>query len=112
MKARFNFIEGNAFLETIVPKSSIKDQFVPQQIHKSEQLVPLLAINDHFVAKKHQSTFRFQQKEHKEEDQSVLAFPEGTVPKSRKGTALKNKMCSKTSLVKKEKSQKAAKRSL
>ena len=46
MKARFNFIEGNAFLETIVPKSSIKDQFVPLQIHKSEQLVPLLAINE------------------------------------------------------------------
>ena len=46
MKARFNVIEGNAFLETIVPKSSIKDQFVPLQIHKSEQLVPLVAINE------------------------------------------------------------------
>ena len=46
MKARFNVIEGNAFLETIVPKSSIKDQFVPLQIHKWEQLVPLLAINE------------------------------------------------------------------
>ena len=35
-----------------------------------------------------------------------------TVPKSRKGTALKNKMCSKTSLIKKETGQKAAKISL
>ena len=80
MKARFNVIEGNAFLGTIVPKSSIKDQFVPLQIRKSEQLVPLLAINDHFVPKKHQSTFRFHQKEHKKEEKSVLAFQEGTVP--------------------------------
>ena len=112
MKAHFNVIEGNAFLGRNVPKSSIKDQFVPLQIRNLEQLVPLLAINDHFVPKKHQGTFRFHQKEHKEEERSVLAFQEGTVPKSRKGTALKNKMCSKTSLVKKEKSQKAAKRSL
>ena len=49
MKARFNVTEGNAFLGRIVPKSSIKDQFVPLQIRKSEQLVPILAINDHFV---------------------------------------------------------------
>ena len=112
MKAPFNVIEGNAFLGTIVPKSSIKEQFVPLQIRNLEQLVPLLAINDHFFPKKHQSTFRFHQKEHKKEEQSVLAFQEGTVPKSRKGTALKNKMCSKTSLVKKEKRQKAPKRSL
>ena len=82
MKARFNIIEGNAFLGTIVPKSYIKDQFVPLQTRNLEQLVPLLAINDHFVPKKHQSTFRFHQKEHKEEEQSVLAFQEGTVPKS------------------------------
>ena len=82
IKARFNVIEGNAFLGTIVPNSSIKDQFVPLQIRNLEQLVPLLAINDHFVPKKHQSTFRFHQKEHKEEKQSVLAFQEGTVPKS------------------------------
>ena len=82
MKARFNVIEGNAFLGKIAPKSSIKDQFVPLQIRNLEQLVPLLAINDHFVLKKHQSTFRFHQKEHKEEEQSVLAFQEGTVPKS------------------------------
>ena len=82
MKALFNVIEGNAFLGTIVPKSSIKDQFVPLQIGNLEQLVPLLAINDHFVPKKHQSTFRFHQKEHKEEEQSVLPFQERTVPKS------------------------------
>ena len=82
MKSRFNVIEGNAFLGTIVPKSSIKDQFVSLQIRNLEQLVPLLAINDHFVPKKHQSTFRFHQKESKEEEQSVLAFQEGTVPKS------------------------------
>ena len=107
MKARFNVIEGNAFLGTIVPKSSIKDQFVPLQIGNLEQLIPLLAINDHFVPKKHQSTFRFQQKERKGEEQSVLAFQEGTVPKSRKGTALKNKICSKSSLVKKEKRPKS-----
>ena len=112
MKAHFNVIEGNAFLGRNVPKSSIKDQFVPLHIHKSEQLVPLLGINHQFVPKKHQSTFPFHQKEHKEEEQSVLDFQEETVPKSRKGTALKNKMCSKTSLAKKEKSQKAAKRSL
>ena len=93
MRAPFNIIEGNAFLGIIVPKSSIKDQFVPLQTRQSEQLVPLLAINDHFVPKKHQSTFRFHQKEHKEEKQSVLAFKEGTIPKSRKGRALKNKMC-------------------
>ena len=61
---------------------------------------------------KHQSAFRFHQKEHKKEEESVLAFQEGTDPKSRKGTALKNKMCLKTSFIKKEKSQKAAKRSL
>ena len=51
MKACFSIIEGNAFLGTIVPKSSIKDQFVPLQIRNLEQLVPLLAINDHFVPK-------------------------------------------------------------
>ena len=62
MKARSNVIEGNAFLGTIVPKSSIKDQFVPLQIRKSEQLVPLSEINDHFVPTKHQNTFRFHQK--------------------------------------------------
>ena len=96
-KARFNVIEGNAFLRTTVPKSCTKDQFVPLQIRKLEQMVPLLAINDHFVPRKHQSTFRFHQKEHKEEEQSVFAFQEGTVPKSRKGTPVKNKMYSKTS---------------
>ena len=82
MKARFNVIEGNAFLGTIVPKSSIKDQFVPLKIRKSEELVPLLAINDHFVPNKHQSTFLFHEKEHKKEEQSVLAFQEWNVPKS------------------------------
>ena len=112
MKARFNLIKGKTFLGRIVPKSSIKDQFLPLQIRKSEQLVPLSAINDHFVPKKHQRTFPFHQKEHKEEEQSVFAFQEGTIPKSRKGTALKNKMSSKASLVKRKKSQKAVKRSL
>ena len=90
MKAHFNVIEGNAFLGTIVPKSSIKDKFVPLQIRNLEQLVPLLAINDHFVPKKHQSTFRFHRKEHKEEEQSVLAFQEGTVPKSGNGSEKQN----------------------
>ena len=85
------------------------DQFGPLQIRNLEQLVPLLAINDHFVPKKHQSTFRFHQKEHKEDEQAVLAFREGTIPKSRKGTAPKNKMCSKTSLVKWEKAKKRLK---
>ena len=37
--ARFNVIVGNTFLGTIVPKPSIKDQFVPLEIHNSEQLV-------------------------------------------------------------------------
>ena len=32
MKARFIVIEGNTFLGTIVPKSSINDQFVPLEI--------------------------------------------------------------------------------
>ena len=64
MKARFNVIERNAFLRTILPKSSTKGQFLPLQIRKLEQLVPLLAVNDHFVPKKHQGTFRFHQKEH------------------------------------------------
>ena len=82
VKARFNVIEGNALLRTIVPKSSIKDQFVPLQIRNLEQLVFSLTMKDHCVPKKHQSTFRFHQKEHKEEEQSVLAFQEGTVPKS------------------------------
>ena len=107
MKARFNLIEGKAFLRRIVPKSSIKDQFFPLQIRKSEQLVPFSAINDYFVPKKHQRTFPFHQKEHKEEEQSVLAFQEGTVSKSRKGTALKTKMCSKASLVKRKKKPKS-----
>ena len=71
---RFRPIEGHTFLGTIVRKSSIKDQFGPLQIRNLEELVPLLAINDHFVPKKHQSTFRFHQKEHKDEEQSVLAF--------------------------------------
>ena len=53
--------------------------------------------------------FRFHQKEHKEEEQSALAFQEGTVPKSRKGTALKNKICSKTSLGKGKKIKKRLK---
>ena len=106
---RFRPIERHTFLETIVPKSSIKDQFGPLQTRNLEQLVPFLAINDHFVPKKHQSTFRFHQKEHKEEEQPVLAFQEGTVPKSRKGTAPKYKMCSKISLVKWEKAKKLLK---
>ena len=98
IKIRSLVIKRNTFLGTVVPKPSIKDQFVSLQIRNLEQLVPLLATNDHFVPKKHQSTFRFHQKEHKEEELSALAFQEGTVPKSRKGTALKNKICSKTSL--------------
>ena len=85
MKARFNVIEGNAFLETIVPKSSIKDQFVPLKIRKSEQLVPLLAINDHFVPKKHQSTFRFHQKEHKKRGTICSCFSRRDRSKIKKG---------------------------
>ena len=84
-----------------------KDQFVPLQIHKSEQLVLLLAINDHFVPKKHESAFRFHQKKHKEEVKSVLAFQEGSVPKSRKETALKNKMCLKNFISQKGKKPKS-----
>ena len=106
---RFRPTEGHTFFGTIVPKSSMKDQFGPLQIRNLEQLVPLLARNDHFVPKKHQSTFRFHQKEHKEKEQSLLAFQKGTVPKSRKGTALKNKMCSKTSLVRRKKAKKRLK---
>ena len=53
IKAGSSFIKGNTFLGTIVPKSSIKDQFVPLEIRNSEQLVPLLAIDDHFVPKKY-----------------------------------------------------------
>ena len=112
IKTRSLIIKRNTFLGTVVPKPCIKDQFASLQIRNLEQLVPLLAINDHFVPKKHQSTFGFHQKEHKEEEQSVLAFQEGTVQKSRKGTALKSKMCSKSSLVKRKKKVKAAKRSL
>ena len=93
-KTRSLVIKRNTFLGTVVPKPSIKNQFVLLQIRNLEQLVPFLAMNDHFVPKKHQSTFRFHQKEQ-----------EGTVPKSRKGTALKNKMCSKTSLVKRKKAK-------
>ena len=46
-------MKGNTCLGTIVPKSSIKNQFVPLEIRTSEQLVPLLAMDDHFVPKKH-----------------------------------------------------------
>ena len=74
MKARFTVIEGNAFLGAIVPKSSIKDQFVPLQIRKSEQLVPLSAINDHFAPTKHQGTFRFHQKEQKKRGTICFCF--------------------------------------
>ena len=49
MKARFKVINGNAFLGTIVPKSSMKDQFVPLEIHNSEQLVFSLKKKDHCV---------------------------------------------------------------
>ena len=77
MKARSNVIEGTAFLGTIVPKSSIKDQFVPLQIRKSEQLVPLSAINDHFVPTKHQDTFRFHQKEQKKRNNLFLLLKQG-----------------------------------
>ena len=87
------------------------DQFGPLQIRNLEQLVPLLAINDHFVPK-HQSTFRFHQKEHKEEEQPVLPFREGTVPKSRKGTAPKKQNVLKNIISQMGKGQKAAKRSL
>ena len=76
-------VEGNAVLGTIVPKSSIKDQFVP---------------------KKHQSTVRFHQKERKEEEQSVLAFQEGTVPKSER-ERLRKTTCAQTSLVKRKKAK-------
>ena len=53
IKAGSSFIKGNTFLGTIVPKSSIKDQFDPLEIRNSEQLVPLFAIDDHFVPKKY-----------------------------------------------------------
>ena len=46
-------MKGNTFLGTIIPKSSIKDQFVPLVIRNLEQLVPLLATNDYFVPKKY-----------------------------------------------------------
>ena len=72
MKVRSNVIEGNTFLGTIVPKSSIKGQFVPLQMRKSEQLVPLSAINDHFATTKHQGTFRFHQKEQKKRSNLFL----------------------------------------
>ena len=45
----------------------------------------------------------------KKEEQSVLAFKERTVPEPRKGTPLKNKMRSKTSLVKKKEAKKRLK---
>ena len=51
-KRTFPSYQRNTFLATtIVPKSSINDQFVPLGIRNSEQLVPLLAIKDHFVPK-------------------------------------------------------------
>ena len=53
IKAGSSFIKGNTCLGTIVPKSSIKDQFVPLEIRNSEQLVPLLAMDGHFVPKKY-----------------------------------------------------------
>ena len=53
IKAGSSFIKGNTFLGTIVPQSSIMDQFVPLEIRNSEPLVPHLAIDDHFVPKKY-----------------------------------------------------------
>ena len=88
------------------------DQFVPLQIRNLEQLVPLLAINDHFVPKKHQSTFRFHQKEHKEDEQAVLAFREGTIPKIKKGNGSEKQNVLKNIISQMGKGQKAAKTSL
>ena len=108
MKARFNVIEGNAFLGTIVPKSSIKEQFVPLQIRNLEQLVPLLAINDHFFPKKHQSTFRFHQKEHKKEEQSVRVFQEWDRSKIKKGNGSEKQNVLKNIISQKGKTPKSA----
>ena len=56
--ARFNVIVGNPFLGIIVPKASIKDQFVPLEIHNSEQLVFSLTKKDHCVPSPYESTFQ------------------------------------------------------
>ena len=55
-KTRSLVIKRNTFLGTVVPKPSIKNQFVLLQIRKLEQLVPFLAMNDHFVPKKQNLT--------------------------------------------------------
>ena len=44
--ARFNVIVGNAFLGTVVPKPSIKDQFALLEIHNSEQFFFSLTIKE------------------------------------------------------------------
>ena len=88
MKARFNVIDGNAFLGTILPKSSIKDQFLRLQIRKLE-LVPLLALNDHFVPKKHQGTFCFYQKEHRKKKTICSCFSRRDRSKNKKGKGSK-----------------------
>ena len=107
MNARFNLIEGKAFLGRIVAKSSIKDQFRPLQIRKSEQLVLLSAINDHFVTKKHQRTFPFYQKEHKEEEQSVLnCFSRRDSFKIKKGNGSEKQNVLKSIISEKEKKAK------
>ena len=53
--ARFNVIVGNTFLGTIVPKPSIKNQFVPLEIDNSEQLVFSLTKKDHCVPSPYES---------------------------------------------------------
>ena len=55
---RFTVIVGNTFLETIVPKPSTKDQFVPLEIDNSEQLVFSLTKKDHCVPSPYESTFQ------------------------------------------------------
>ena len=81
MKARFIVIEGNTFLGTIVPKSSINDQFVPLEILNLKQLVPLLAINDHFVPRKNQACSDFVKRNTEKRNNLFLLFKKGPFQK-------------------------------
>ena len=75
-----HFIKKNTFLGTLVPKSSIKVQFVPIVIviRNLEQLVPFLIRKDHFVPFLYKNTFPCYQKEHIFKKNNFQITHEGT----------------------------------
>ena len=80
--ARFNVIVGNTFLGTIVPKPSMKDQFVPLEIHNS---VFLSTKKDHFVPSPYESTFQCYRRERifRNNSSEIIQFLPMQIRKSR-----------------------------